>query len=148
MRFNQPTLRTFLVFALFLWLTFFAFGTTVPRFAFIANTNDNTLSVYTVNATSGLLRDDGYAVVGSKPAGATLTPSGALLYVANSGSHNLSAFEVNLSNSILTAVSGSPFAAQTEPAAVVTDPAGKFLYVANKGSGDISAYTIDAGTGR
>lgn len=45
--------------------------------------------IYIVSATSGL-RDDGYVLVGTKPARATLTPNGELLYVANSGSsdHN------------------------------------------------------------
>jgi hypothetical protein len=52
-----------------------SFGATTPRFAFVANAGDNTLSIYTVNATPGFLRD----------------PSGAFLYVANSGSSNVSA---------------------------------------------------------
>lgn len=61
-----------------------------PRFAFVTNTNDNTISIYTVNATSGLLRNDGYALVGSKPEGVTVTPNGKFLYVTNSGSSNVS----------------------------------------------------------
>ena len=149
MRINQP--RVFLVVPLLFFFSLCgslcAFGAAVPRFAFVVNTKDSTVSTYTVNATSGLLRDNGYVVVGKKPAGATVTPNGAFLYVANSGSNNVSAFSVNLTNGTLTVVSGSPFAAKTGPTAVATDPAGKFLYVANKTSGDISAYTISSSTG-
>jgi 6-phosphogluconolactonase len=93
------------------------------------------------------LRDDGYVVVGSKPSGVAVTPNGAFLYVADSGAAKVSAFSVNLQNGNLTAVAGSPFAAETGPSAVTTDPSGKFLYVANKTTGNVSAYTINSSTG-
>lgn len=118
-----------------------------PRFAFVANSNDSTVSVYTVNATSGLLRADGFALVKNKPLGLAVTSGGQFLYVANSGSGNVSAFSVNTRNGTLTPVSGSPFTAGTTPSAVSTDPAGKFLYVANKGSANVSAFKINATTG-
>ena len=118
-----------------------------PRYAFVANSNDGTVSVYTVNATSGLLRADGYVSVKSKPVGVAVTPGGQFLYVANSGSGNVSAFSVNTKNGTLTPVTGSPFAAGTTPSAASTDPAGKFLYVANKGSANVSAFRINGTTG-
>jgi 6-phosphogluconolactonase (cycloisomerase 2 family) len=118
-----------------------------PRFAFAANSNDGTVSVYTVNATSGLLRADGYALVKSKPLGLAVTPGGQFLYLANSGSGNISAFSVSTKNGMLTEVTGSPFAAGTTPSAVSTDPAGKFLYAANKGSANVSAFKINGTTG-
>src|SRR5216684_8412808 len=147
MRVTPPTSGVFLALPLLLWLSPSLFGAAVPRFAFVANAKDNTVSIYTVNATSGLLRDDGYVLVGKTPAGAAVTPNGKFLYVVNSGSSNVSAFSVNLQNGSLTAVSGSPFAAKSGPSSVATDPSGKFLYVANKTSGDISAYNINSGTG-
>src|SRR5215469_14156178 len=118
-----------------------------PRFAFVANSSDGTVSVYTVNATSGLLRTDGYAVVKSNPQGLAVTPGGQFLYVANTGSADVSAISVNTQNGTLTTIAGSPFAAGTSPSAAVTDPAGKFLYIANKGSANVSAFKINATTG-
>lgn len=147
MRINQTTSAAFRSCTLFFALSLCAFGAVVPRFAFVANTTDNTVSIYTVNATSGLLRDNGYVLVGTKPVAVTVTPNGQFLYVANSGSSNVSAFSVNLTNGTLTPVTGSPFTSKTGPSAVAVDPAGKFLYVANKTSGNVSAFTINSGTG-
>lgn len=81
-----------------------------PRFAFVANSSDNTVSVYTVNASSGLLRANGYVVVKNNPTGMAVTPGGQFLYVVNSSSADVSGFSVNTHNGILTAISGSPFA--------------------------------------
>jgi len=119
---------------------------TSPRFAFVANSGDNTVSVYTVNGTSGLLRANGYAVVKSEPLGLTVTQGGQFVYVVNSGSADISGFSVN-TNGTLTDISGSPFPTGTTPSAVATDPAGKFLYVANRGSADVSAFKINPTTG-
>jgi 6-phosphogluconolactonase (cycloisomerase 2 family) len=120
---------------------------TTPRFAFVVNSSDATVSIYTVNATTGFLRDNGYVLAGSKPTTAAVTPSGAFLYVANSGSANVSAFAVNLANGELTAVAGSPFAAESGATAAAVSPSGKLLYVANDTAGNISAYSINATTG-
>ena len=54
--------RVFLALTFFLALNPHVFGAAVPRFAFVTNANDNTVSIYTVNAISGLLRDDGYTL--------------------------------------------------------------------------------------
>jgi 6-phosphogluconolactonase len=113
---------------------------TTPRFAYVANSKDNTVSIYTVNASSGQLRNNGWALTGSKPVAVRLTPAGKFLYVANSSSANVSAFRVNATNGGLSTVAGSPFAADRGPDALATDPSGKFLYVANKTSGSISAH--------
>jgi 6-phosphogluconolactonase (cycloisomerase 2 family) len=117
------------------------------RFAFVANINDNTVSSYTVDATTGQLRTNGYVVAGSNPRGVTVHPSGKFLYVANISSNNISAYTINASTGVLTAVGGSPFGAGSRPFSVAVDPSGKFAYAANFGSNDVSAYTIDATTG-
>jgi 6-phosphogluconolactonase (cycloisomerase 2 family) len=78
---------------------------------------------------------------------------GRFLYAANSGANpgNISAYTIDAHTGALTAVSGSPFAADTLPWGVTVDPSGKFAYVpnlgANHGNGNLSAYTIDSSTG-
>ena len=69
----------------------------VPRFAYVANYNDNSVSLYTVNATTGQLRHNGYAAAGTNPYSVTVDPSGKFAYVANVNSNNVSAFTINTS---------------------------------------------------
>jgi 6-phosphogluconolactonase (cycloisomerase 2 family) len=69
------------------------------------------------------------------------------VYVANSGSNNISAYNINMTTGALTAVAGSPFAAGTGPNAIAVDLIGKFVYVANNGSNNVSAYAINTATG-
>ena len=116
-----------------------------PRFAYVANSVDNTVSIYTVNAATGQLRANGYVAAGTGPQSVTVDPSGKFVFVANSGSANVSVYTINASNGGLTGVGA--VAAGTNPYSVTVDPTGKFAYVANFGSNNVSAYTINATTG-
>ena len=84
-------------------------------------------------------------------AGTPTVGNGAgFVYVANSGSNNVSVYSID-SNGILSEIAGSPFAAGVGPTSIAIDPAGKFAYVANGGSADftdtVSAYAINAASG-
>jgi 6-phosphogluconolactonase (cycloisomerase 2 family) len=122
-------------------------GFLVPRFAYVPNAGDGTVSIYTVNAKTGQLRSNGYALAGEFPQQVTVAPSGRFAYVANQTSNSISAYTINASTGALTPISGQPYATESGPVSVTTDPSGKFAYTANSGSGNISAYTIDGGTG-
>ena len=117
----------------------------VPRFAYVANSGDNTISIYTVNAADGKLRHNGYAMTGAGPQSVMVDPSGKFAYVANYGSNTVSCYTINAATGALT--SAGTVTAGTSPYSVAMDPAGKFAYVANFGSASVSAYTIDAATG-
>lgn len=85
------------------------------------------------------------------PSAVVVHPSSTYVYVANSGSNDVSGFLVNSNTSFgaqtLTPITGQPFAAGTIPMAVAADPLGRFLYVANQGSNNVSAYTVSKLTG-
>jgi YVTN family beta-propeller protein len=68
-----------------------------------------------------------------------------LLFVSNQGANSLSAFSVNTSSGMLTAVSGSPFPTGARPTAVAVDPMGRFVFVANQAAGNISVFSIGTG---
>ena len=120
-------------------------------FSYVTNAADNTLSAYSIDATTGAL-----AVIGA-PTTTGASPHAAVgleyyfgqdkryVFVGNEGSNDVSAFAVNSTTGALTAVPGSPFPAGTDPQAMLF--AGSYLYVANAGSDSVSAYTIDASTG-
>ncbi len=116
-----------------------------PRFAYVANAGDNTVSSYTVNATTGQLRHNGYVATEISPHGITVDPSGKFAYVTNWGSNTVSAYSINASTGTLTSVGA--VATGIWPYSVTVDPSGKFAYVSNEASFTVSAYTINASTG-
>lgn len=85
----------------------------IPKFAYVVNEGSNTVSAYTVNATSGALT----VVAGSPFAAGTflqgiaVDPLGKFVYTSNFSSNNVSAFSINGTSGALTPVTGSPFAA-------------------------------------
>jgi 6-phosphogluconolactonase (cycloisomerase 2 family) len=90
---------------------------TAGKFLFVANSHDDTLSAFIIDAASGALTAVGlpYAT-GSAPVDVVVDPQGKFVFVANSGSSDLSAFSLDSSTGALTPLSGSPFASgQQEP---------------------------------
>ncbi len=66
----------------------------------------------------------------------------------NTGGGSVAAFAINPYTGVLTAATGSPYAApggDLSPFSVALDPAGGKLYVANSGSRSISTYAITGG---
>ena len=64
----------------------------VPKFAYVANSFSNTVSMYTVDSSTGILRHNGYVAAGTNPRSVTIDPSGQFAYVANFLSDNVSAY--------------------------------------------------------
>jgi 6-phosphogluconolactonase (cycloisomerase 2 family) len=125
----------------------------------VANNFTNTVAAFKIGS-SGALTPLGASpyTVGDAPSGLGIVPGGAFLYVANTGSNNVSAFAIcdkvttscvdpNNPDGTLTPVSGSPFSAGLGPVAIAADPSFNFLYVLDKQSNEISEYTYAPGSG-
>jgi 6-phosphogluconolactonase len=113
------------------------------QFTYVANAGDNTVSAYTVDATSGALIAVGTPVkTGMSPHAIVETPDRAFVFVGNERSNDITAYAVNVSSGVLTPMPGSPFPAGTDPIALAYY--GGLLYVANAGSDTVSAYAIDS----
>jgi 6-phosphogluconolactonase (cycloisomerase 2 family) len=119
----------------------------IPRFAYVADIVDGTLSEYTVNPMTGQLRTNGYTFAGRGPQAVVVDPHGKFAYVANSGDNNVSAFSIDNASGTLTPVTGSPFSGGSNPISVAVDPSGAFAYVVNSASNNVSAFSIDPATG-
>ena len=119
--------------------------------AYVTNAGDNTVSAYTVDATSGALAAVGASVeTGTSPHAIAGTQDRQYVFVGDEGSNDISAFAVNFSSGALTAVPGSPFAAGTDPKALALYrwlDFGTYLYVANAGSDTVSAFAVDTSSG-
>jgi 6-phosphogluconolactonase (cycloisomerase 2 family) len=119
------------------------------QFSYVANAGDNTVSAYTVDATSGALAAVGTLVeTGTSPHAIVGTQDRQFVFMGNEGSNDISAFGVNSASGALTAVPGSPFAAGTDPKALALYRViGTYLYVANAGSDTVSAFAVDMSSG-
>ena len=94
------------------------------RFAYVANTADNTISSYTIDEVTGQLRPTGQTRTGgAHPISVTLDPTGKHAYVANLASGDISVFTSDASTGKLT-LNGSPVAAGRAPRAVTVGPTG------------------------
>src|SRR3989442_14933978 len=120
-----------------------------PKYAYVANWNDNTVSGYLRDATTGALTQITGSPwpTGNAPAAVTVDQAGKCVFVANFLSNNLSAYKVTAATGALTPATGSPFATGTAPIAVAVDFFSELVYVANAfgGSGNlgnISAFQL------
>ena len=66
-----------------------------PRFAYVPNNLDNSLSIYSIDNDSGLLHHIGYVPTPMSPSAAILHPSGKFLYVCSQTIDTISIFKVN-----------------------------------------------------
>jgi YVTN family beta-propeller protein len=105
----------------------------------------SSVSMYTINSTTGALTSIGMIAAGAGPDSVAVDPAGEFAYVTNSGSNDVSMYTIDATTGDLASI--GMIAAGTGPDSVAVDPAGKFAYVTNFGSNDVSMYTIDATTG-
>ena len=100
-------------------------NTLVPRFAYVANNQDDTVSIFAIRGYR--LQAVGYVYTGSgsNPRAVVVTPSQAFLYVAE-GNAGIAGYAIHNINGGLTPVPGSPFVTGSM-FSVAMHPSGKFL---------------------
>jgi 6-phosphogluconolactonase len=112
---------------------------------FVTAQANSTVSAFVVNISTGGISANGVSLAtGAVPSAIAIAPTINALFVANSGSNNVSSYTVN-SDGSLTVVSGTA-PTGTTPMGLAIDPAGKFLFVANQGSSNISVFSISGTT--
>ncbi|MDC4206522.1 MAG: beta-propeller fold lactonase family protein [Candidatus Manganitrophus sp.] len=119
---------------------------TLPRFAYAANSASNDVTMYTVDPASGLLTRIGSIAAGTEPYSVTVDPKGRFVYAGNFGSNNVSMYRIDPNSGRLTAIG----TVQTGigPYSGMVDPTGQFFYVANENSStDVWMYRINQTSG-
>lgn len=132
------------------------------RFAFVANSGDNTISVDRLSSLTGALTKVAGSpfAAGNVPGAVVLDPATRLVYATNQAGNDVSAYAIDPATGALVPIttggagncgtspeSGNCFPAGSAPHDLTEDPSGKFLYAANYGSNDLSAYTINSANG-
>ena len=120
--------------------------------AFVSNSQDNTISSYTLN-TDGTLKAGNTTTLkspGATPMGLAVDSGGTFLFVADQGSNTISVFSI--SSGSLTEVAGSPFSTNdpnspniaTGPVSVAVTPSANFLYVAHQFTNTVGVFAVDS----
>lgn len=126
-----------------------------PQFAYVANSHSGTISVYTINQTTGALTSGFAVAAGTYPRSIAVDPSRKFAYVANEGSGGgygtISVYTIDQTTGALTpgtalTIYSGPDTIQA-PQSIVVHPSGKFAYTANGNLGTVTAYSINQTTG-
>lgn len=117
-------------------------------YAYITNFDDDTVSAYRVNGSSGgltYLGDTG--VNGDRPYGMAVHPNNKFLYIANAGSDEIAVFSINQANGDLTLVEEEATNPSAFPHAMAMNSTGTRLYLANELEKTVVTYSVNATTG-
>lgn len=135
-------------------------GGTGGLFVYVTNVTTNNLDVFEVctvtngstcsspnnqdvrNAKMNLIGSP--VSVGLDPVAMTVDPTNNFLYVVNHKSSTVSAFRINPTTGVLSALNPANVSTGADPVAITMHSSGKFLYVSNNGSSNISGF--DAST--
>lgn len=112
--------------------------------AYVTNNDLSSISVFHVDAESGMLTM--FGTVPTPAGGATyceLHPSSPLLFVDGQFGGVLESFSLQ-SNGMPSLVAGSAVQTGANPHVLALDPGGQFLYVANTSSASVSAWRVGA----
>jgi 6-phosphogluconolactonase (cycloisomerase 2 family) len=122
-----------------------------PRFAFLANDLNDSVSIYTIDVKTGLLQANGYVYTGTpgdRPWTTCLTvdPSQQFAYAINSefGSGlppNIRGYSFDKNTGQLAQLPGAPVSVGFGPSCLVFEPQGKFAYIAS--GNNVSAFSLD-----
>jgi 6-phosphogluconolactonase (cycloisomerase 2 family) len=114
-------------------------------FAYVTNSGSNNVSMYSINATTGVLTSGGLIDAGTTPLSVAVDPAGKFAYVVNFNSNDVSMYTINATTGALTSI--GTIAAGMSPTSIAVHPSGKFAYVTNSASNEVSMYSIDSATG-
>ncbi|HEY6293130.1 MAG TPA: beta-propeller fold lactonase family protein [Terriglobia bacterium] len=113
------------------------------RFAYVSDPAHNSILGFSMQSNQLTPIPGSPFAAGTQPLGMTLSPQGAVLYVANRGSNNVSAFVIDSNSGALATVPGSPFATAGQGPNFVA-ASSTFVYVTDQTTNDVSAFTIGA----
>ena len=124
------------------------------QYAYVINEMQSTVSVFSFDATAGVLRP--LQTISTLPKGFSehnddaeiqVHPSGKFLYASNRGHDSIAVFAIDASKGTLTLIEYASTKGKT-PRSFEIDPTGTSLFAANEKSDNIVVFRIDLQTGR
>ena len=117
-------------------------GGCISEFIFTPLSGANQLEVREINLNNGQTGTAATFTTGTNPVIARAHPNQRLVYVANKGSNNISAFRFDPLARVVTPVNGSPFPSAANVSSLGIHPGGSFLFAA--GDDGVRSYNIAA----
>lgn len=118
----------------------------LTKFAYVTNTGENTISLFTLDSTTGAMTANGPDVTAlAGPSAITIDPTGAFVYVSTT--NGILGFTLDPATGLLTAMAGSPFNTGNNFSGVSVNAGSTFLYATNTSNGNLDVFSITAGTG-
>jgi 6-phosphogluconolactonase len=124
------------------------------QYAYVINEMQSTVSVFSFDATAGVLRP--LQTISTLPKGFSehnddaeiqVHPSGKFLYASNRGHDSIAVFAIDANKGTLKLIEYAPTKGKT-PRSFEIDPTGALLFAANEKSDNIVIFRIDLQTGR
>ena len=119
------------------------------KFAYVPNQGSSNLSVFTIDAATGMLAPGIALALGIGPHSGVIDPRGKFLYVTSEGSDRLDVFSIDTSTGALSFVESIPTG--RAPVGCAVDRMNRFLFVAMRGDASTfsswQTYPLDAATG-
>jgi len=105
-----------------------------------------TISEFSVSQNTGALTPNGTISAGTSPENMAVDPFNRFLFVANTGSNNVTSYQISGINGTLS--NPNTTAAGNGTIAIAVDPSGHFAYAVNYIGNTVSEYTINQSTGQ
>jgi 6-phosphogluconolactonase (cycloisomerase 2 family) len=121
------------------------------QFAYVVNESLNAVSMYAINASTGLLTALSPSTIttgdANYPESIAINPAGSFAYVTSYGGSSVSMYAINTSTGILTPLSPSSISSAGTLSSIVINSSGSFAYATSYGGSSVSMYAINASTG-
>lgn len=130
------------------------------RFVYVANSNSNNLSAYSIcngtqTSSPDCIDQDGTLVsvtgspytAGNGPGPIVIDPFANFVYVLDQGSFQISGYRISQISGQLTALSPATTATGSSPKAIAVRGDGNWLFVSNYGSASVSQYALTPASG-
>ncbi len=115
-------------------------GAPQNQFLYVANQDDDTVSVYAIDDAGGLIYVEDEAVAG-RPGPLTVTPAQTRLYAASVTGQTVSAFDIDPATGELTAL-GGPVGVSVRPVYITVDSTTSYLLLTSYGDNRIQSYGL------
>lgn len=114
----------------------------IGRFAYVANSSDNTISTASIGSTGALTFQPQTTPAGSGVEDMAVDPTGRFLYAGDLDASTVRAFAI--ANDGGLSPIGTPQSVGSNPRVVVINPDGRSLYVAGQPASDVNVFSIGA----